>query len=92
MNTLTTNMVYTPDQVAEILHLSKKSVYQLIDKGEIIAKKLGKVYRIPASSISFVFSGLDYDLYKAEQTDLENISFIHEHLNEVRKNGYEFKK
>jgi putative molybdopterin biosynthesis protein len=52
------NKVYTPEQVAAILQLSKKTVYELIGKGEIVAKKIGKVYRIPASSISFVFTGL----------------------------------
>jgi len=66
MNTTTSiNKVYTPEQVADILQLSKKTVYELIAKGEIVAKKIGKVYRIPASSISFVFTGLDIDLYKA---------------------------
>ncbi len=61
------NKVYTPEQVAEMLQLSKKTVYELIGKGEIVAKKIGRVYRIPASSISFVFTGMDYDLYKAEK-------------------------
>ena len=35
---------YTPEQVAEILQLSKNTIYALISRGEIIAKKLGKVY------------------------------------------------
>ena len=39
---------YTPEQTAEILQLSKNTIYGLISKGEIIAKKVGKVYRIPA--------------------------------------------
>lgn len=84
MNTLAP-LVYTPDQVANILHLSKKTVYQLIDKGEIIAKKLGKVYRIPATSLSFAFTGLDYDLYQAEKKDLEHIDNIRQELKNVRK-------
>lgn len=50
--------VYTPEQVAEILQLSKNTVYELIKRGEIVAKKFGKVYRIPASSLSFVSGGL----------------------------------
>lgn len=76
--------VYTPEQVAEILQLSKKTVYELISKGEIVAKKIGKVYRIPASSISFVFTGLDNDLYKAEEEDSKNIKKIQKSLSEVR--------
>ena len=57
---------YTPEQVATMLQLSKQhTVYDLINRGEIIAKKLGKVYRVPQSSISYIFTGLDYDLYQA---------------------------
>src|SRR3989304_9385043 len=58
---------YTPEQVAEILQLSKNTIYDLISRGEIIAKKIGKVYRIPAASLSFVFTGLDEDLQRAEK-------------------------
>ena len=76
--------VYTPEQVAEILQLSKKTVYELIGKGEIVAKKIGKVYRIPASSISFVFTGLDIDLYKAEKEDRKTIKKTQTALSEVR--------
>lgn len=78
------NKVYTPEQVAEILQLSKKTVYELIGKGEIIAKKIGKVYRIPASSISFVFTGLDNDLYNAEEEDNKNVKKIQKNLSDVR--------
>ena len=76
---------YTPQQVAEILQLSKNTVYELIDRGEIIAKKIGRVYRIPISSLSFVFTGLDYDLYKAEQYDLKNLKKIQKEIAKVRK-------
>lgn len=82
MNTV---KVYTPEQVAEMLQLSKNTVYDLIGRGEIIAKKLGKVYRIPATSLSFMFTGLDYDLYQAEQEDLKNIKNIHQDLKSARK-------
>jgi excisionase family DNA binding protein len=75
---------YTPEQVAGILQLSKNTIYDLISRGEIVAKKIGKVYRIPASSISFVFTGLDYDLYKAEKEDLKELSRIQEEIEKVR--------
>lgn len=78
--------VYTPEQVAQILQLSKNTVYELINRGEIVAKKLGKVYRIPESSISFVFTGLDADLFRAEEQDLKQISKIHQELKKVRSN------
>ncbi|TSC86081.1 MAG: hypothetical protein G01um101416_731 [Microgenomates group bacterium Gr01-1014_16] len=76
--------VYTPDQVAQILQLSSNTVYDLIGRGEILAKKIGKVYRIPANSISFAFTGLDYDLYSAEQEDKKNLARIEEALAETR--------
>lgn len=82
--------VFTPEQVADILQLSKNTVYELIGRGEIVAKKIGKVYRIPASSISFVFTGLDYDLYMAEKEDLKQLSRVEEELSKARselKNG-----
>jgi excisionase family DNA binding protein len=70
----TSSLVYTPEQTAELLQLSKATVYKLIEKGEIIAKKFGNVYRIPKSSLSFIFSGLDYDLYLQEQLDRQELS------------------
>lgn len=82
MNTV---KVYTPEQVAEMLQIGKSTVYSLIKQGEIVAKKIGKVYRIPASSISFVFTGLDYDLFQAEQEDSKELPQIEEILKKVRK-------
>ena len=78
--------VYTPEQVAAILQLSKNTVYDLINRGEIIAKKIGKVYRIPASSISFVFTGLDNDLLKAQQEDFKVVSLVQQELSKARVN------
>lgn len=77
---------YTPEQVAQMLQLSKNTVYELINRGEIIAKRIGKKYRIPSSSISFIFTGLDFDLYKAEKKDLEYTDGIQDVLSSVRKN------
>ena len=84
-STNTRNKVYTPEQVAEMLQLSKNTVYELINRGEIIAKKLGKVYRIPESSLSFMFTGLDNDLYLAEEKDKLYLSNIQVALKEARK-------
>lgn len=75
---------YTPEQVAEMLQLSKNTVYQLIGRGEIVAKKIGKVYRIPQNSLSFLFTGLDEDLYQAQEEDLKNITKIEKELSKVR--------
>ena len=76
---------YTPDQVAEMLQLSKNTVYQMIQRGEIAAKKFGKVYRISPVSLSFLFNGLDYDLYLKEQEDLKYMAQINDAISDVRK-------
>ena len=76
--------MYTPEQVATMLQLSKDSVYEFIRRGEIVAKKFGRVYRVPVTSLSFVFTGLDYDLYEAEQEDLKEIKKVQEAISRVR--------
>jgi len=75
---------YTPEQVAEILQLSKNTIYTLIGRGEIVAKKIGKVYRIPSTALSFLFTGLDYDLYQADQLDRTRLADIEHELTVVR--------
>ena len=85
INTQSLPIVYTPEQVAAILQLSKNTVYQLISRGEIVAKKIGKVYRIPASSLSFIFTGLDDDLLKLQKEDLKNLSKVQKVLAKIRK-------
>lgn len=77
--------VYTPEQAAQMLQLSKNTVYALINRGEIIAKKIGKVYRIPAASLSFIFTGLDYDLYKADEQDRKTLPKIQAEIAKLRK-------
>lgn len=83
-STIPDTKAYTPEQVAEMLQLSRNTVYGLISRGEIIAKKLGKVYRIPSSSISFLFTGLDSDLYLAEENDKKTLPLIEKELKKVR--------
>lgn len=83
-NTIDSTKMYSPGQVAEMLQLSKNTVYELISSGEIVAKKIGKLYRIPSSSLSFFFTGLDYDLFQADQNDRIKLSEIEEKLSKVR--------
>jgi len=75
---------YTPEQVAGMLQLSKNTVYDLMRRGEIVGKRIGKVYRIPARSLSFMFTGLDADLYEAEQEDMKQVPAIQRELARVR--------
>ncbi len=79
---------YTPEEVAGILQLSKNTVYELIGRGEIVARKFGKVYRIPASSMSFVFTGMDEDIYQAQLEDEKNLKRIEKTLRKVRKDTW----
>jgi len=83
-NTIDTTKVYTPEQVADLLQLSKNTVYELISRGEIMAKKIGKLYRIPSTSLSFFFTGLDYDLYQADIEDKKPLPVVQEAINQVR--------
>lgn len=86
LNTITNfDRVYTPKQVAQMLQLSKNTVYELINRGEIVAKKIGKVYRIPAISLSFLFTGMDEDIYKAQMEDEKNIKEVETVMRDVRK-------
>lgn len=85
INTQALPIAYTPEQVAEMLQLSKNTVYQLIGRGEIVAKRIGKVYRIPASSLSFLFKGLDDDLVRLQKEDLKNLPKIQKVLAKIRK-------
>ena len=77
--------VFTPEQVAGMLQLSKNTVYDLIDKGEIMAKRFGRIYRIPAKSLSFIFTGLDSDLLSAEKEDLKNIDAVQSAIAKIRR-------
>ena len=84
-DTNTYTKVYTPEQVADMLQLSKNTVYELIKRGEIVAKKIGKVYRVSANALSFVFTGLDFDLYQREKEDIKNLPRIQKELASVRQ-------
>jgi len=84
-NTNLMTQVFTPEQVAGMLQLSKNTVYDLIDKGEIMAKRFGRIYRIPAKSLSFIFTGLDSDLLYAEKEDLKNIDAVQSAIAKIRR-------
>lgn len=84
LDTIDQLRAYTPEQVAKMLQLSKNTVYELINRGEIIAKKIGKLYRVPATSISFLFTGLDYDLYQADRQDRRLLPKIEREISKAR--------
>lgn len=81
---ITVPQTYTPEQVASLLQLTKNTVYDLIGRGELIAKKIGKVYRIPITSVYFALTGLDYDLYLAEKEDTKKIELVESEIKRAR--------
>jgi len=42
---------YRPDEVAEILRISLKTVYRRIEDGSLPAIQVGAVYRIPVDAV-----------------------------------------
>jgi len=43
--------VMTPDQVAEYLQVAKITVYRMIDRGDLRATKIGRVYRMRKADV-----------------------------------------
>lgn len=52
-------VAYTPQELAELLQMSKDSVYRAIAAGEIEAVKLGRLYRIPKHVVERMFGKTD---------------------------------
>ena len=44
--------VVSIDHVCQMLHLSKRTVYSLIQTGQLPAKKIGRIYRIRKTDVS----------------------------------------
>lgn len=49
--------VYTLEEVADILKLSKRTVYQYLQTGKLKGVKLGKAWRISAENLRDFLSG-----------------------------------
>ncbi|MBU4210852.1 helix-turn-helix domain-containing protein [Patescibacteria group bacterium] len=75
----------TPEQVADNLQVNLATVYRMIDKGEILAKKIGKrLYRISPVWLSWLMNGLDFDILKMEKEDEKSLDKINRVLKQVR--------
>ncbi len=42
----------TTEQVADVLHVSKQTVWKMIREGELPVRKVGRKYLIPAASVA----------------------------------------
>jgi excisionase family DNA binding protein len=59
---------YTIPELAKILGISRIAVYKKVKKGEIKAKKVGRIYAIPKK---YVASVLGKELSKKEKKEIE---------------------
>ncbi|MDG2229150.1 MAG: helix-turn-helix domain-containing protein [Gammaproteobacteria bacterium] len=55
-NTLQKKEFYTPSEIAEVLPISKLSVYKALQRGDIHSIRIGKKIIIPAESFNKIFS------------------------------------
>jgi excisionase family DNA binding protein len=62
LDKLNTNKLITPAELAEILSLSKQSVYRLTENGELPFYKIGGSLRFKAKDINNYLNGVRVDL------------------------------
>ena len=46
--------VFTTEQAAQYLQVSRKTIYRYIHQGKLVASRLGQGYRIPKRSLDFL--------------------------------------
>jgi len=51
--------VYTPEEVATMLKVSKQAIYKWIREGDLASVKIGRTVRIPAAAVNRLFAGAD---------------------------------
>lgn len=52
--------VYTLDEVADILKVTRRTLYTYVKEGKLPAVKMGKYWRVPQESLqSFISTGTD---------------------------------
>ena len=50
---------YTPEQLAELLQVSKPAIYKWAHEGRIKAVRIGRTVRIPATEVERLLQGSD---------------------------------
>ena len=48
---------YTVQEVADRMRVSRKTIYRLVERGELRAVRLGDVYRIPREALEALLRG-----------------------------------
>lgn len=82
---LQTTKALTPEQVAEILQINQAMVYQMIKRGELLAKKIGRLYRISPVALSWLITGKDWDVLQMEKEDQPYLLQINKLLKKIRR-------
>lgn len=55
--TVTGNIAYTADEVAELLRLKRRTIIELAKSGELPAIRVGKSFRFPRTKIDRIADG-----------------------------------
>ncbi len=77
----------TPEQTANILQVNVNTIYQMIKKGELLAKKIGeKCYRVSPLSLNWIWGNLDSDLKTMDFVDRQYLKDVTSVVKRVRKN------
>jgi excisionase family DNA binding protein len=50
-------LAYSPQAAADLLGISRATIYNLLERGELVAIKLGKCRRIPAAELTRLLAG-----------------------------------
>lgn len=79
-------LVYSPEQIADILQIDVSTVYRMIKNGDLLAKKISdRIYRIPKSSLYWTIYGIDYDAALMEKEDEKYLPKIQSSIKKARK-------
>lgn len=75
----------TPEQTAQILQVNVATIYQMIKKGDLFAKKVGeKQYRVSPLSLNWIWGNLDVDLKEMDAVDRQFLPVIQKSIKKVR--------
>lgn len=81
-----TTFALTPEQAAQVLQVNQAMIYKMIKNGELLAKKVGKrLYRISPAALSWVYTGLDFDIAQMAEEDKTKLDKIYALLKAVRE-------
>jgi excisionase family DNA binding protein len=90
-----TQEVFTPEQAAEYLQVSRETIYRYIRSGKLVASKLGRTYRVPKRSLELLLweTRTREDVTLREYTGGEIATFVESDQidGEAYKNGGEEK-